>query len=269
LGEDTFNSENVAVKVFRQNHNGRLLFENEARILGYLPTHPNLLRYVGQSDLEKQRCIALELFEHPSLASFLAKKGALSEDLALHIISQLIEVVHYLHQHLVAHRDIKPENILIDKATAKIKLIDFGLSSFITNAGAEDDFYVGTPVYMSPQLLQKGSVYKIIASDAWAIGITLYELLTGANPLRKAKSDAEVLRLIPSVLKFEKLPACGRRIVEGLLSHDEDDRMTLMEAAVVIADREREPRDLLKSRKHRRSTEAQRRSAHIRPGSRS
>jgi len=257
LGRETKTGEKVAVKVFRQNDNGRLLFENEAMILEALPCHPNLIRFVGATESDQMRCIAMECFPQPSLGSFVQKRGPLLEDLALHIIQQLIIVVHFLHQHRVAHRDIKPENILIHSESAQIKLIDFGLSSFIAGPHDEDDFFVGTPIYMPPQLLKKGSQYNIVAADVWSIGVSLLELLEGANPLRIAKTDNEVLELMPRLLKYDHLPRTCRKLLRGLLEIHELKRMTLIDASLILVERSERKTTLgpspLKTRGHRRS----------------
>ena len=86
-----------------------------------------------------------------------------------------------MQQRNVIHRDIKPENILvIDQNTWHIKLCDFGWSTHSINQSRTT--FCGTPDYLAPELAKKGKLSYDDKIDNWAVGILMYELLTGASP---------------------------------------------------------------------------------------
>jgi serine/threonine protein kinase len=151
--------------------------------------------------------------------------GCLSEKEAAKIIKSLLESVQYLHSRNIVHRDIKPENVLFEsnEEGSSIKLIDFGLARIhASNDGSYMTNQVGTPYYMSPDIL-KGKYDR--SCDIWAIGITAYILLSGYPPFNGG-SDTDVHRSIrKGNLVFEKsvwgnLSKASRDFVSKLLCMD-------------------------------------------------
>ncbi|CAD8211814.1 unnamed protein product [Paramecium pentaurelia] len=108
---------------------------------------------------------------------------------ALHIIHQLLKILHYIHDRNVCHRDIKLENILIQNK--RIKLIDFGFSTF-TNQPIT--CHCGTPSYMAPEVVSKLK-YDGRAADIWATGVLLVALLQGSFPF-KGENERELFKKI-------------------------------------------------------------------------
>jgi serine/threonine protein kinase len=92
-------------------------------------------------------------------------------------MSQLLQALHECHQSTahptILHRDIKPENVFLDKSL-NVKLGDFGLSRTVEHQEAFAETFVGTPYYMSPELVEE-SKYNT-KSDIWALGCLMYEL---------------------------------------------------------------------------------------------
>lgn len=128
--------------------------------------------------------IALEYIEGESLRTYVSNNAPLSLNEALSIADQLSEVIAYLHSNGVYHRDLKPENIIIG-SDSKIHIIDFGTALLegtrrVTWRFGSDTF--GTPDYMAPEQIQgkRGDA----RTDIYALGIILYEMLTGTTPFR-------------------------------------------------------------------------------------
>lgn len=149
---------------------------------------------------------------------------------------QLISAVGYLHSKNILHRDIKPENILISGAN-DLKLADFGsatsLSSSTGNDKLELNKFVGTPEYLAPEILK--STVKldetVYASDWWAVGCTIYWLLTGGKVLFEAGTEYLVYKLIEAGPSATSLKECCdldgtlAEIIFGLLERDPQRRI--------------------------------------------
>ena len=146
---------------------------------------------------------------------------------------ELISAVKYLHSQSVLHRDIKPENILIT-GKWELKLADFGSAYSLNNSTASKEKkeivnkFVGTPEYLAPEILS-GSVQPdetAFALDWWAVGCTLYWLLSGGIVLFEAGTEYLVYKSIeagPSAVSLKlccDLDGILAEIIFGLLEKD-------------------------------------------------
>ena len=115
---------------------------------------------------------------------------------------------------------------MVDRELSQTKLIDFGLS--IQNKSRIEDFCLGTPSYMSPQLLKKES-FSPFKADVWALGVLLFKLIFGVLPF-KAKSSEQILKKILNVgLRFprtRRISANVREGIEKMLAVKEKNRFT-------------------------------------------
>ena len=102
----------------------------------------------------------------------------------LELTARAAEALHYAHGQGVVHRDIKPANLMYDAATDQLKITDFGIARLTDTSRTKTGIILGTPSYMSPEQLSASAVTG--KSDMYSLGITMYQLLTGAStvPLR-------------------------------------------------------------------------------------
>jgi len=185
-GTDLLTSHTVAIKIPHLAIEGDPVFYNRLRReqqVGEKLNHPSIVKFFP--DAKRSRAyIVMEWVEGRSLRQLLSdsETKTLPPDRAASLAVKLCDALEYLHSQGVVHRDLKPENILIDDA-GNIKLIDFGLASL---PGARRLTFgklsqvMGTPDYISPEQVRgkRGDA----RSDIYALGVILYEILTGSTP---------------------------------------------------------------------------------------
>jgi serine/threonine-protein kinase len=227
------NGHRVAIKVLHRRLSSDALIgwrlEQEACLSNKID-HPGVVPIFddGRTD-DGAIFLVMQLLEGEGLHARLQRKiGRLQPDQALGITCGLLEVLVAAHQRKVLHGDIKPENVFITRG-GEVKLLDFGVGGMFeagrATASADDGLY-GTPGYMAPEQAL-GQVEEIdTRTDLWAVGATLYRMLTGrvvhpaaslveqlvdagtrpAAPLRSVLPDVEpaVAELVDRALAFDK-----------------------------------------------------------------
>ncbi len=187
--------------------------------------HPNIIAYQELFHAEGILHIRMEYNDGINVRQLLKKQKTLTIETATSIGRDLARALEHLHAHKVVHRDIKPENILLGRK-GTVKLTDFGISRLEYSTVTRTGTLLGTPRYMSPEQLagRKGEDISP-ASDLYALGIVLYEMLTGKDPYRLRKK-AELLEVInvkqtrePKPLPPDIDPELSDLIM-GLLQHD-------------------------------------------------
>jgi tetratricopeptide (TPR) repeat protein/predicted Ser/Thr protein kinase len=173
-------------------------FRAERQILASLD-HPNIARLLdGGSTDEGVPYFAMEYIEGEPIDVWTERRGLSVED-RLQLFLQVCGAVSYAHQHLVVHRDIKPLNILVT-ADGVPKLLDFGIAKVLHEDGDEATSTVTgmrllTPEYASPEQVE-GS-HATTVSDVYALGVVLYELLTGRSPYRpRSRTPIDVVEAV-------------------------------------------------------------------------
>ncbi len=149
-------------------------FGREAKTLARM-SHPNIVTVFDHGEADGLFYIVMEYVDGVNLRDLL-REGKMAPEQALTIVPPICEALEYAHGKGVVHRDIKPENLLLDR-DGRIKIADFGIASLVGARGEKS----GTPPYMAPEQ-EKGGVDR--RADIYALGVVLYEMLTGERPTR-------------------------------------------------------------------------------------
>jgi len=179
---DTELSRPVAIKLLRDSARTdptlAQRFQREARAAAGL-SHANVVTVYDAGDAGGQMFIAMELVEGRPLDDFLRRERDPRAQAAL--IEKVARAVHHAHEQGIVHRDLKPGNVLVTRA-GEPKVADFGLARPVAPGPAltESGQTLGTPAYMAPEQVLGGPVSP--RTDVYALGVILYEALTGSTP---------------------------------------------------------------------------------------
>ena len=195
--------------------------ENVARI-----SHPNVVRVYEAGDIEGHPYFTMELIDGHD-AETLIKHGPVDPDEAASIIEAVARGVQEAHQSGIIHRDIKPGNIILRKDDTPV-LTDFGLAQDLTHSEqlTQTGISMGTPAYMAPEQArgERNRVGK--KSDIYALGATLFTLLTGKRPAEGVSTYELMLKVAESQgpkwprQAIEDVPPDLRAIVEMAMQND-------------------------------------------------
>jgi CHASE2 domain-containing sensor protein len=158
-------------------------FRREAETAGRL-NHPNIVTIFDIGESGGLAYIAMEYLKGRHLSDFTQPGKLLPPALVLELAAQTAEALHYAHVQNVVHRDIKPANIMYDSVSGSLKITDFGIARLIDVSRTRTGIVLGTPSFMAPEQLEGGNVNG--HTDLFALGVSLYELLTGRLPFRGA-----------------------------------------------------------------------------------
>jgi len=185
-GHDLRMDRTVAIKVLREAYNTDpkfvRRFELEAKAASALQ-HPNIVQVYDYGLTDGNYFIVMELVEGTDLRRYLKARGVLDVDRAVIIAHDVALGLGAAHRRGIVHRDVKPQNILVGRG-GSIKLTDFGIASVYKDINAErlttTGMTLGTVQYYAPEQAQ-GEVVSP-AADVYALGIVMYEMLTGRTP---------------------------------------------------------------------------------------
>jgi len=243
---DTRLNRTVAVKVlppelaYRTDIRARFL--HEAQTAARL-NHPNIVAIFAVDERAELVYFVMALVDGGSVGDRLKRDGAFPVAEARGILRQVADALAYAHVHGVVHRDIKPDNILIDAASGRAMVTDFGIAratqegdTRLTATGTA----VGTPAYMSPEQCS-GDRAIDGRSDLYSLGAVAYAMLTGAPPFTGTSAPSVMMkhvmeRPVPLRDRRPQIPDDLDRIVMRLLEKDPADRFASGAALVAALD---------------------------------
>jgi tRNA A-37 threonylcarbamoyl transferase component Bud32 len=210
-------------------------FKQEAKALARL-SHPHIVQVYDFVQDCDQAWIAMELIEGQDLADYLHDKDVMPMGETVQLVTQMAEALAYAHKRGVVHRDFKPANVILSM-DREAKITDFGLakisqSSVHTQVGS----FLGSPAYMSPEQAQ-GKVANAY-SDIYALGVAMYQMLSGRLPFT---GDLESVIVQKLTANPEPLPALNgeipgqlKRLVFQMLEKESDNRPESMDEVAEV-----------------------------------
>lgn len=241
----------VAIKELKLRHMGNAVvrdkFRNMETQLMLYAQHPNIPKLVDFIDLPErnQMFLVMEYIEGRTLEQYIYREiGLIPEQKALPFFLEILDTVGFLHRlkvpHMnisngVLHLDIKSNNVML-QPNGRIKIIDLGIASRI---GADNSTGFGTPAYMPPEQSNGGRLGKY--TDIFALGVMLFEMLTGHLPFNSDKTNPKEFRQeIRSKIEYYPTPQMSRLyppigpelqfVVERALAKNPADRYQSCEA---------------------------------------
>ncbi|MBI4574651.1 MAG: serine/threonine protein kinase [Planctomycetes bacterium] len=210
-------------------------FTREARVAARID-HPNVVTVHDVGHEEGLDFLVMQFVEGQSLGDVLKRHGPLPPGKALVIVREVAKGLAAAHRQGLVHRDVKPDNILITR-DGRVLVADFGLARPVSAGGGltQSGTILGTPFYMAPEQCEAREVDS--RADLYALGVTLYQMLTGALPYY-SDSVLDVLiqhktAPIPDPAdRVEGLPEVARGLAMRLMAKDPADRF--QDAAEVV-----------------------------------
>jgi serine/threonine-protein kinase len=236
LGRDPKINRLLAIKVMNPSGDGQSPsscdtsedLRREAQSAGRL-NHPNIVTIYDVGDAQGLAYIAMEYLKGRHLSDFTDDATLLPAAKVIDLMAATADALHYAHQRHVVHRDIKPANIMYDSVLDELKITDFGIARLIDVSRTRTGIVLGTPSYMAPEQLEGENVNG--HTDLFALGVTLYQLLTGCLPFRGA-SMTKLMFVIanephqPVSALRPGLPAALSSIIDKALAKKPSERFT-------------------------------------------
>jgi serine/threonine protein kinase len=196
MGRDMQTGQAVAIKLMDEkltdDPDYLARFEREAQV-GVSLNHPGIAKVLAYGKEDDRHYLVMEYVQGITLTEYIKKKGPLPIDDVLAIASQVLTILSYAYSKgIQAHRDIKPGNIMIDLRTHAVTVMDFGIAKTV-GSSLTHSTVLYTPKYAAPEQLLPSKFGGVVdkRADLYALGVVLYEMLTGKAPFN-GETPAEI-----------------------------------------------------------------------------
>ena len=193
----------------------------------YKLDHPHIIKLYSHFEDDEDFCLIMQIASKGQLYSVIKRLKRLDQRTAAQYMREVISAIKYLHTRNppIIHRDIKPENILLDQ-DGRCKLADFGWSNF-DDGRKNRETYCGTPEYLAPEMVTKSGHNESV--DIWALGVLLFEMLTGRTPFNFTGDRIQLYNNIKSlrIVWTDDFPQLAKDLVGRILKLNPKDRLSL------------------------------------------
>ena len=203
--------------------------KSEKKILSNI-NHPFIVSLKMAFKTQYKLFLVMEYVSGGELLYHMKTRGKFSEKEAIFYTAQIVCALDFLHENKIIYRDLKPENIVLF-SNGYIKLTDFGLSKENIGDHLKTDTFVGTPAYLSPEIVSESPYNSSV--DMWALGVIYYEMIYGHLPFHDDSLDKLYKMIYVNQPKFNsKVPVSDVSIdfIKKLLCKDPEKRITIREA---------------------------------------
>lgn len=204
----------------------RQRFFREAETAGRL-NHPGIVTIFDAGEEHDLAYIAMEFLKGQDLVPHARSGNLLPAAKAMDICARVAEALAYAHRQNVVHRDVKPANIMYDPDTGSVKVTDFGIARITDSSRTRTGMVLGTPSFMSPEQLAGRKIDG--QSDLFSLGVTLYQLCSGALPFN-GETMAQLMYKIANEPPVDirtvnpGVPACLVSVIDRALAKDKAQR---------------------------------------------
>lgn len=236
LAHDLILDRDVAVKVLRldlQNDpDTKRRFQREAMATTEL-VHPNIVSIYDVGESNDQQYLVMEYVRGSDLKKYIVEHFPIPYQRVIDIMEQILAGIQVAHDHNIIHRDLKPQNIMIDQ-DGNAKITDFGIAVALSdNSMTQTNSLLGSVHYLSPEQARGSMPTK--QSDIYALGIILFEMLTGTVPFEGDSAVSIALKHfqedMPSVREFDpRIPQALENVVLKATAKDPANRYTSADA---------------------------------------
>ena len=193
----------------------------------YKLDHPHIIKLYSHFEDDEDFCLIMQIASKGQLYSLIKRLKRLDQRTAAQYMREVISAIKYLHTRNppIIHRDIKPENILLDQ-DGRCKLADFGWSNF-DDGRKNRETYCGTPEYLAPEMVTKSGHNESV--DIWALGVLLFEMLTGRTPFNFTGDRIQLYNNIKSlrIVWTDDFPQLAKDLVGRILKLNPKERLSL------------------------------------------